>query len=161
MSAAQTFTGSIAANTVQKWLRVWHQGGVPDAVDLEIVRQMLPGTPYGSGGREIKAPTLLDIDSCEGMLVRNPKDAAEWGIFYNGKASPERRRFMFAHELGHFILHRSQRTSFSCDKESVYSGADTIRTIEREADDFASNLLMPGDPAEPPPGTLAADTGVN
>jgi len=145
LSAAQTLTGSIAANTVQKWLRAWHQGGVPDAVDLEIVRQMLPGTPYGSGVREIKAPTLLDIDSCEGMLVRNPKDAAEWGIFYNGKASPERRRFTIAHELGHFILHRSQRPSFSCDKESVYSGADTIRTIEREADDFASNLLMPGD----------------
>lgn len=145
MSAAQTLTGSIAANTVQKWLRAWHQGGVPDAIDLEIVRQMLPGTPYGAGVREIKAPTLLDIDSCEGMLVRNPKDAAEWGIFYNGKASPERRRFTIAHELGHFILHRSQRPSFSCDKESVYSGADTLRTIEREADDFASNLLMPGD----------------
>jgi hypothetical protein len=29
---------------------------------------------------------VLDIDSCEGMLVRNPKDTAEWGIFYNGKA---------------------------------------------------------------------------
>ena len=27
----------------------------------------------------------------------------------------------------------------------MYSGADTIRVIEREADDFASNLLMPGD----------------
>ena len=145
MSAAQTLTGSIAANTVQKWLRAWHQDGVPDAVDLEIVRQMLPGTPYGTGVREIKAPTLLAIDSCEGMLVRNPKDAAEWGIFYNGKASLERRRFTIAHELGHFILHRSKRPSFSCDKESVYSGADTIRTIEREADDFASNLLMPGD----------------
>ena len=145
MSAAHTLTGSIAANNVQKWLRAWHQGGVPDAIDLEIVRQMLPGTPYGAGVREIKAPTLLDIDSCEGMLVRNPKDVAEWGIFYNGKASPERRRFTIAHELGHFILHRSQRPSFSCDKESVYSGADTIRTIEREADDFASNLLMPGD----------------
>jgi hypothetical protein len=28
---------------------------MPDAVDLEIVRQMLPSTPYGSGVREIKA----------------------------------------------------------------------------------------------------------
>ncbi len=27
----------------------------------------------------------------------------------------------------------------------MYSGVDTIRDIEREADDFASNLLMPGD----------------
>jgi predicted transcriptional regulator len=88
---------------------------------------------------------VLDINSCEGMLVRNPQDTAEWGIFYNGKANPERQRFTIAHELGHFILHRDQRQSFNCDKESVYSGADTIRVIEREADDFASNLLMPGD----------------
>ena len=139
MNAAQALTGSIAANTVQKWLRAWHQGGMPDAIDLEIVRQMLPDTPYGHGVREIKTPMALGIDSCEGMLVRNPKDTAEWGIFYNGKASPERRRFTIAHELGHFILHRSQRQSFNCDKESVYSGIDTIRAIEREADDFASN----------------------
>lgn len=145
MSAAQALTGSIAADTVQKWLRAWHNEGMPDAVDLEIVRQMLPSTPYGTGVREIKAPMVLDIDSCEGMLVRNPKDTAEWGIFYNGKASPARRRFTIAHELGHFVLHRGQRQSFNCDKESVYSGIDAIRAIEREADDFASNLLMPGD----------------
>ncbi len=118
---------------------------MPDAVDLDILRQMLPTTPYGKGVREIKAPMVLDVDSCEGMLVRNPNDVAEWGIFYNGKASPERRRFTIAHELGHFILHRGQQQSFNCDKESVYSGIDTIRVIEREADDFASNLLMPGD----------------
>ena len=37
------------------------------------------------------------------------------------------------------------RSVTSCDKESVYSGADNMRAIEREADDFASNLLMPGD----------------
>lgn len=30
------------------------------------------------------------------------------------------------------------------DTESVYSGIDTLKQIEREADDFASNLLMPG-----------------
>ena len=118
---------------------------MPDAVDLEVLRQMLPTTPYGKDVREIKAPMVLDIDSCEGMLVRNPNDIAEWGIFFNGKASPERRRFTIAHELGHFILHRGQQQSFNCDKESVYSGIDTIRVIEREADDFASNLLMPGD----------------
>ena len=118
---------------------------MPDAVDLEVLRQMLPTTPYGKDVREIKAPMVLDVDSCEGMLVRNPNDVTEWGIFFNGKASPERRRFTIAHELGHFILHRGQQQSFNCDKESVYSGIDTIRAIEREADDFASNLLMPGD----------------
>lgn len=146
MSTPQALTGSIAASTALKWLRAYHrESGMPDAVDLDILRQMLPTTPYGKGVREIKAPMVLDVDSCEGMLVRNPNDVAEWGIFYNGKASPERRRFTIAHELGHFILHRGQQQSFNCDKESVYSGIDTIRVIEREADDFASNLLMPGD----------------
>jgi len=146
LSAPQALTGSIAASTVLKWLRAYHrESGMPDAVDLDILRQMLPTTPYGKDVREIKAPMVLDVDSCEGMLVRNPKDVAEWGIFYNGKASPERRRFTIAHELGHLILHRGQQQSFNCDKESVYSGIDTIRVIEREADDFASNLLMPGD----------------
>jgi hypothetical protein len=146
LSTPQALTGSIAASTALKWLRAYHrESGMPDAVDLDILRQMLPTTPYGKGVREIKAPMVLDVDSCEGMLVRNPNDVAEWGIFYNGKASPERRRFTIAHELGHFILHRGQQQSFNCDKESVYSGIDTIRVIEREADDFASNLLMPGD----------------
>jgi hypothetical protein len=106
---------------------------------------MLPDTPYGQGVREIKAPIAHDLASCEGILVRNPNDDAEWGIFYNGKAPAERQRFTIAHELGHFVLHRGQRPNFSCDKESVYSGADRMRSIEREADDFASKLLMPGD----------------
>ncbi|MDY0329678.1 MAG: ImmA/IrrE family metallo-endopeptidase [Thiomonas sp.] len=145
MSATPALTGPIAANTVQKWLRAWYGTGMPDAVDLDIVRQMLPSTPYGKGVREIKAPAVLDVDSCEGMLVRNPKDAAEWGIFYNGNANPERRRFTIAHELGHFILHRGRQQRFNCDNESVHTGIDTIRAIEREADEFASNLLMPGD----------------
>ncbi len=79
--------------------------------------------------------------------MRNPSDAAEWGIFYNGSARPERRRFTIAHELGHFVLHRAQppEGGFNCDKSSVYSGSDTMAVIEREANDFASNLLMPGD----------------
>ncbi|MBV6795057.1 ImmA/IrrE family metallo-endopeptidase [Xanthomonas euvesicatoria] len=145
MSAAQALTGSIAANTVQKWLRAWYSTGMPDAVDLEVVRQMLPGTPYGTGVREIRPPVQFNGDAFEGMLARDPNDHEVWGIAYNSKSRPERQRFTIAHELGHFILHRSRQQSFNCDKQSVHTGIDTLRDIEREADDFASNLLMPGD----------------
>lgn len=145
MSTTQALTGSIAANNIHKWMRAWHQGAAPDAIDLDLVRQMLPDTPYGQGVREIKVLMAHGLASCEGMLVRNPQDDAEWGIFFNGKSPAERQRFTIAHELGHFVLHRGQRPSFSCDKESVFSGADLLRNIEREADDFASNLLIPGD----------------
>ena len=78
-------------------------------------------------------------------MVRNPDDSAEWGIFYNPDASPERRRFTVAHEFGHFVLHRDRQPTFNCDKASVHLGLDSSAVIEREADDFASNLLMPGD----------------
>ena len=145
MSSAQALTGSIASSHVIKWLRAWYSEGMPDAIDLEIVRQMLPSTPYGTGVREIKPPVEINGNSFEGMLARDPDDHAVWGIAYNGNARPERQRFTIAHELGHFILHRSQQPSFNCDSQSVHTGIDGLRQIEREADEFAGNLLMPGD----------------
>ena len=146
MSAAQTLTGSIAASHVIKWLRAWYRNeGMPDAIDLEVVRQLLPGTPYGTGVREIRPPVQFNDDAFEGMLARDPGDHEVWGIAYNGKSRLERQRFTIAHELGHFILHRGRQPSFNCDKQSVHTGIDTLRSIEREADEFASNLLMPGD----------------
>ena len=145
MSDAQALTGSIASSHVIKWLRAWYSEGMPDAIDLEIVRQMLPSTPYGAGVREIKPPVEIIGDAFEGVLARDPDDHAVWGIAYNGKARGERQRFTIAHELGHFILHRSQKQSFNCDSQSVHTGIDGLRQIEREADEFASNLLMPGD----------------
>ena len=141
----QALTGSIASSHVIKWLRAWYSTGMPDAIDLEIVRQMLLSTPYGAGVREIKPPVEIIGDAFEGMLARDPDDHAVWGIAYNGKARGERQRFTIAHELGHFILHRSQKQSFNCDSQSVHTGIDGLRQIEREADEFASNLLMPGD----------------
>ena len=145
MSDAQALTGSIASSHVIKWLRAWYSEGMPDAIDLEIVRQMLPSTPYGASVREIKPPVEIIGDAFEGMLARDPDDHAVWGIAYNGKARGERQRFTIAHELGHFILHRSQKQSFNCDSQSVHTGIDGLRQIEREADEFAGNLLMPGD----------------
>ena len=145
MSDVQALTGSIASSHVIKWLRAWYSEGMPDAIDLEIVRQMLPSTPYGAGVREIRPPVEIIGDAFEGMLARDPDDHAVWGIAYNGKARGERQRFTIAHELGHFILHRSQKQSFNCDSQSVHTGIDGLRQIEREADEFAGNLLMPGD----------------
>jgi hypothetical protein len=43
------------------------------------------------------------------------------------------------------ILHRAQRIRVECDKGGVTSGQFDDRNIEREANEFASNLLMPID----------------
>lgn len=143
--SAQDLTPFVAATTALKWLRLWHGATMPEATDLDVLRQMLPETPYGKGVREIKPPRPLDISGFEGCLVRNPDDPAEWGILFKEHATPERSRFTIAHELGHFILHRALQDRFECDNGGVTSGQFDGRNIEREANEFASNLLMPLD----------------
>lgn len=145
MNTTPALNGAIAANKVHHWLRAWYGADVPEAVDLDVVRRMLPTTPFGQGVREILPPVQFDDEAFEGLLARDPSDPEVWGIAYNGRVSRERQRFTIAHELGHFVLHRNRQPRFDCDKESVHSGHETMRRIEREADDFASNLLMPGD----------------
>ncbi len=142
MSATDDLNAFKAATRILAWLNATGRLTLP--IDLDLVRQMLPETPFGRGS-VIKEPADLTWNASEGALVRNPDNECEWGIFVNPKARPERRRFTIAHELGHFILHRASQTRFQCDKESVYSGIESLKQIEREADDFAGNLLMPGD----------------
>jgi hypothetical protein len=73
LGAAQALTGSIASSHVIKWLRAWYSEGMPDAIDLEIVRQMLPSTPYGTGVREIKSPVEIDSDACGGHVFSDSR----------------------------------------------------------------------------------------
>lgn len=51
--SAQAHNGFTAAAKVLKWLRAWHAENMPEAIDLDVVRQMLPTTPYGKGGDEV------------------------------------------------------------------------------------------------------------
>ncbi len=58
-----------------------------------------------------------------------------------------RRRFTAAHELGHFILHREQMvTGYLSDTSSNILETiddDALQAMEREANQFAVELLMP------------------
>lgn len=141
MSDADKLTPFKAATWILTWLEAIGRRQLP--IDLDLILQMLPGTPFGKD-TEIKAPAPIHWRS-EGALVCNPDNGREWGILYNAEARPERQRFTIAHEIGHFVLHRTAQTRFNCDSESVYTGIDTLTHYEREADDFAANLLMPGD----------------
>lgn len=59
-------------------------------------------------------------------------------IYINEKESAQRQAFTVAHEIGHIILHGDQE-----DYIDYRSGAITPK--EKEADDYAANLLMPDD----------------
>jgi hypothetical protein len=59
----------------------------------------------------------------------------------------ERRRFSLAHELGHWHHHRG-RILF-CGKNDVCNFANDALNPERQADSFASDLILPGFMIEP------------
>ena len=54
-----------------------------------------------------------------------------------------RKRFVAAHELGHFELHRQEAHLFKCKEEYFELWQKQNPAIEREANVFASELLMP------------------
>lgn len=57
-----------------------------------------------------------------------------------------RRRFGATHEIGHMEMHRNQCSVFNCSKSDLDSGGGKERvspSLENEANEFASHLLMP------------------
>ena len=88
-----------------------------------------------------------DLDGFDGMLAANKK-RDKWMILYNSAVSSEgRKRFTVAHEFGHYLLHRYQQEEFACGAGDIETSGEGkgSRDIEKEADDFATTLLMPLD----------------
>ncbi len=69
------------------------------------------------------------------------------GILINSRISNEhRKRFTLAHELGHVcchIINNNTSTNFKCMNNDIYSDGESNKIYEKEADEFASSLLMP------------------
>lgn len=82
-------------------------------------------------------------DSVSGMLVI--KDGRTT-IGVNENHHPNRQRFTLAHELGHFLLHRSVSNIF-IDASTIFfrdgASSDGSKTQEIDANAFAAELLMP------------------
>lgn len=88
------------------------------------------------------------IDTFEGMLAPLKKRGG-WAILYNPTIrSAGRINFTLAHEFGHYLVHRAAApTGFQCSQGRVlgFDADARQKQIEREADTFASYLLMPID----------------
>ena len=89
-----------------------------------------------------------DIGPVDGCLMAS-ESGAGWAILVSdGIRSPGRVRHTQAHEFGHYLLHRdiARRTgTIRCSSRDIAAGQDALRDIEREADAFATGLLMPFD----------------
>ncbi|MCJ2014182.1 ImmA/IrrE family metallo-endopeptidase [Methylobacterium sp. J-076] len=103
---------------------------------LEYSQQVWPDDPVlGIESRPIRG--------FEGALVPLRDDRRGWLVISNSEATPGRRRFTVAHEVGHYLLHRHRIPlhGIYCKEEDVSHRAG--KDIEKEADEFAAALLMP------------------
>ena len=87
-----------------------------------------------------------DLGDCSGMLVPAERlivvNAAE---AMSGETPTRRHRFTIAHELGHWICHAhdslGEEQPTYCRSQDI--SQDTDRDLEREANVFGAELLMP------------------
>ncbi len=77
----------------------------------------------------------------DGLLFR--RGAAAWAYVCDDERNPlPRRRFTAAHELGHAVMHGDVMGQVLID-ETIDPGAAGQNPLEREANRFAAELLMP------------------
>lgn len=113
-----------------RWVRQVHEvdSALPAVVDLDDLADKC--------GVRVD---LIDLDGCSGLLLRINGAS---GILLNERDSRRRRRFTLAHELGHFCIPTHANQTLSCmSPETQWSSSE--RGLEREANAFATELLMP------------------
>ena len=99
----------------------------PDDIDVEAIARHL--------GARVRYDQL---SQCEARIVGD-QDAAI--ITIDRSVSLQRQRFSICHELGHWIYHRGQL--LSCQADDIELPSADSNNLERAADRFASELLMP------------------
>lgn len=98
-------------------------------------------------GERINLAYEVMDDALSGLCMRNSNGVS---IVINESHHPNRQRFTLAHELGHHFLHLMNSADDEMvfvDKASIYrrdskSSTGMIKK-EREANEFAAELLMP------------------
>jgi hypothetical protein len=106
------------------------------------------------GGPELPVPVRSIAEDLLGLTIRESDDPEVSGMLVPAtreiilsvreREFPGRRRFTLAHELGHWICHVAgarEAAPVYCRAHDVEPGAD--RALEREANIFAAELLMP------------------
>lgn len=124
--------------------KLWRAAGMGFPVDVKLLALDYTSTKFSEPIGEIIDHASKGLDGIDGMLIRR-KNHGDWCITYDGSITvPGRVNFTLAHELGHYLLHRSSRDDFRCGQEQMmdYESVESKR-IENQANVFASYLLMP------------------
>ena len=93
------------------------------------------------GGYEIIAKEAELNNSIAKILIRGQQAIISVASNCHNE---HRKRFSIAHELGHYVLHRDIQSLFEDSEESIVHCYNNSG-IEKEADQFAAEYLMPQD----------------
>lgn len=119
---------SRSPSSFARWVREVH--GVQGDGRLDV-----SGLVTSCGGRVDE----IDLVGCAGLLLPS---SSVFGILLREGDSPRRKRFTVAHELGHFCLPLHRKTAIRCIAPELARDGSTA-AVEREANEFAAELLMP------------------
>lgn len=81
-------------------------------------------------------------DKVSGFIKKTEKQIL---ICVNELHHLNRKRFTVAHELGHYFLHKDKLEDGIVDGIDILYRDGTLDEIEKEANEFAANILMPED----------------
>ena len=142
---AEALTASKAAYKFTHVLNLFAKHHETDRFPVDVVALAKDAANQFNWNDPITQVEAADIRGFEGALFPDD-DKRKWLLLYNHKLkSPGRIRFTQAHELGHYVLHRQEQDSFSCSPKDLINLDIDEKTIEAQADSFASMLLMPLD----------------
>jgi Zn-dependent peptidase ImmA (M78 family) len=127
----QVLAGPVRDPRAAALLRRYHErfgGSLQPPVPIEAIAEDLLGL-------SVAESESLDVS---GMLL-----PAEREVWLNATESSERRRFTLAHEVGHWVCQvlEGRGAQVMCRADEV--GVEEGRALEREANVFAAELLMP------------------
>jgi len=84
----------------------------------------------------------VDSDGFDGALVRRSSGRGGRILVKRDIREQGRKRFTTAHEIGHYLLHKDA-DSLSCGVKEIANWTNFGANPEHEADEFASELLLP------------------
>lgn len=126
MNQARKTIAAVKARDLLKELNILE----PDEINVELI------AAYKN------APVRYEpLEGMDGRIVREGNSAiitVNSGINYVGQ-----KRFVIAHELGHFFLHPKTRQLETVNQEQTTNWSDQQEIEEYEANIFAAELLMP------------------
>jgi Zn-dependent peptidase ImmA (M78 family) len=109
---------------------------------LRETLQLPPHVDLNELARELKLSVIeAESDSFDGALLCSRNRLSGRILVKRSMREVGRKRFTIAHEIGHFILHRENQ--ISCLPSDIAGWSNNSESPERQADSFASELLLP------------------